>query len=313
MSVNTETLAGLRLLVCMAKADGVLKPDERFAIEDALAGVTLPEALTLERLLEEINDPVRLAAEITSPDARDYTYASVFSIAYCDSDLAANEESLLKLLRDNWKIDPTDQQKLAQALDTSTRLTGIDFQQHVAVADANERRAEFERLLARYSILAGVTGGIRVALLSDLQVMPIQVRVLNDVAGLFGQKLDQAAVTHIFDALALSSGARVGISALLKIVPGWGASVGAHSAFVDTHALGNTAWDFFKDGGKLHVDSLKPIFRKYQAAAKGEFQKHKAAIEEAETAHGDKLKQFTYDLQQGKLTQKEYEAKIDGL
>jgi|GEM_PF-4876916 len=313
MALTSETMAGLRLLVCMAKADGVLKGDERFAIEEALAGVTLPEGLTLERLLEEINDPVRLAAEITSADARDYTYASVFSLAYCDSDLDVAEEKLLKLLRETWKIDATDQQKLAEALETSTRLPAVGTIARAAVTDEKQRRADFDALLIRNSFLAGVTGGIRVALLSDMQVTPIQVRVLNEVAALFGQTLEQSTVTQIFEALALGGGARIGISALLKLVPGWGTTVGAESAFVNTHALGNTAWDFFQNGGKMHADSLKPVFRKYQAAAKTVYAGHKEAIEAAEDAHGDKLKQLSYDLQQGKISQKQYEEQIDAL
>src|SRR5262245_20135893 len=105
-NITKEGLAGLRLLICMAKADGVLKADERFELEDSLAGVSFPDGLTAEKLLNETNDIDALTREITSPEARDYTYASVFSLAYCDRELATAEENLLEKLRNAWGIQP---------------------------------------------------------------------------------------------------------------------------------------------------------------------------------------------------------------
>ena len=59
------------------------------------------------------------------------------------------------------------------------------------------------------------------------------------------------------------------------------------------------------------VESLKPLFREQQKEGRKEFEKHRAAIDDAGKAHSGRLKQLAFELQQGKITQTEYEQKVD--
>jgi uncharacterized protein (DUF697 family)/uncharacterized tellurite resistance protein B-like protein len=307
-----EGLAAIRLLVCMAKADGVLKPDERYNLEDALAGVVLPEGLTIAKLLDETNEPAALAKAVVSSEGRDYAYASVYALAYCDRELAEPEARILKTLRDLWNIQPDEEKALASALELRG-LSESAVQASVVKAEAAAREAEFNSLLTRYALVTALTGAIPVPLVPDLMVVPIQVKMVYDVAALFGRKTDKKTVQLMFETLGVGTGARIGISALCKLVPGWGSVVGAASSFATTWALGRVAWAYFDSDGARSIESLKDLYQAEHRRGKDEYQKHKAALDEAGKAHRDTLRQLAYDLQQGKITQAEYQRRLDEL
>lgn len=312
-NVTAEGLAGIRLLVCMAKADGVLQPDERRVLEDALAGLALPEGLTVETLLNESHEPQALARQITSREARDYTYASVYSLAYCDRELAQPEDQLLALLRAEWGIKPEEDEALRAALDRGTAAQSQAAPTAAAVQDARARQAAFQTLLTRYTLLTGLTGAIPVPLVPDLLVVPMQVKMVYDVAALFGQKMEKATVQLMFETLGVGTGARLGVSALCKLVPGWGSVVGAASSFATTYALGKVAWAYYESEGKKPIESLKPLYQAEQRQGQEEFRRHRAALDEAHKAHADTLKGLAYDLQHGRITPQQYEEQVDAL
>lgn len=312
-SLTDEGLAGIRLLVCMAKADGILKPEERVVLEDALAEVALPNGLTVAKLLDENNDPQELAAQITSREARDYTYASVYSLAYCDRELAGAEASLLALLRAEWGLKADEDQALQSALDRSHDASAAATAAPVVAKDAGAREGAFHKLLNRYAVLTSLTGAIPVPLVPDLMVVPMQVKMVHDIAALFGHTTDKATVQLMFETLGVGTGARLGISALCKLVPGWGSVVGAASSFATTYALAKVAWTFYASEGLESFESLKPLFETEQKQGKVEFKKHQAALEEAQRTHADTLKQLAYELHRGAITQQEYEKRIDAL
>lgn len=312
-TMTDEALAGLRLLVCMARADGVLKPDERYAIEDALAGAQLPQGLTVDSLLFEEHDPAELAKAIQSKDVREYTYASVFSVAYCDRELAEPEKKLLELLRNAWSIDAADDGALKKALDIGANPHNPDEALPLTQRGIEARKKEFESLLGRTSILAGLTGAIPMPLVPDLMVVPLQVKLVYDIAALFGKRTNKEAIQLMFETLGVGVGARIGISALCKLVPGFGSLVGAASSFASTYALGKVAFVYFEKEQTVSFEQLKDLYREEQAHGKAEFQKKKGAIDEASRTHTQRLKALACDLQQGKITQKDYERKIDEL
>ena len=311
-SVTEEGLAGIRLLVCMARADGVMHADERFALEDALAGLSLPEGVTAEKLIDETHDALALAKVITSPEGRDYTYASVYSLAHCDRHLHDAEQKILNVLRAEWQIKPEEDSALADALDVG-RSTQTGMPRVAPVADEKARESEFNSLLTRYSILTAVTGAIPVPLVPDLLVVPMQMKLVYDVAALFGQKTDKKTIQIMFETLGIGTGCRLGVSVISKFVPGWGSVVGATTAYATTYALGKVAWAYFLNDGKTTVEALKPLYKAEKEHGKQEYQKHKAALEEAQLAHAEKLKQLAFQLQQGKITQQQYEESVDAL
>jgi uncharacterized protein (DUF697 family) len=303
-------------MVCMARADGVLKADERFAIEDALAGARLPDGVTLDDLLYEKHDPAQLAATITSPDVRDYTYASVFSIAYCDRELAEPEQRLLDLLRSAWQISPEDERALVKALEIGSVAANPDEALPPTARSRETRKQEFDTLLARACIVSGLTGAIPIPLVPDLLVVPMQVKLVHSVAGLFGRTMDKQTVQLMFETLGVGVGARIGITALCKLVPGWGSLVGGASSFASTYALGQVAYMYLEKEeatGSASFEDFKNEYREQRAKGHEAFHEQKAAIADAERSHAARLRQLAYDLQQGRITHRQYEAELDRL
>jgi len=311
--MSEECLVGVRLMICMAKADGVMHPDERYNLEDELAGLTLPEELSVEKLLDETNDPRSLALQVKSPEARDYIYASVFSIAYCDRHLHEAEQRLLEMLRVLWNIKRDDEKDLIAALDIGKRAEQPMGPLHEACSDEKKREEQFKALSFRYCVLAGLTGAIPVPLVPDLMVIPMQVKMVYDIASLFGMKTDKKTVQLMFETLGVGTGVRIGISMLSKLVPGWGSVVGAASSYATTFALAKVAQAFFKSEGRISMESLKPMFREQKEQGKAEYQKQRAALDEAQRAHSGKLQQLAFDLSSGKITPAEYEKRIDDM
>jgi len=91
-----ESIAGLRLLVCMAKADGVLHDKERAILEATFEDLELPEGIDLQWVLDE---PIALATvlgQITTDEAKDASYAAVYALACTDGDCSAEERELLE-------------------------------------------------------------------------------------------------------------------------------------------------------------------------------------------------------------------------
>jgi uncharacterized protein (DUF697 family) len=287
----------------------------------------LPGDLTIKKLLDENNDPAELAKQITSREGRDYAYASVFALAYCDQELAEDERKLLELLRAEWGIRPEEDEGLRKALDAAQAPTVESGTLPAAVKDGDARTAAFTKLLTRYAVLTALTGAIPVPLVPDLLVVSMQVKMVHDGAALFGHKTvappSLAAeparrpvlptVQLMFETLGVGTGARLGISALCKLVPVWGSVVGAASSFATTYALGKVAWKFYESQGATSIEALKPLFEKERRQGKEEFKKHQAALEEAQKTHSERLKGLAYDLQQKKITQQEYEKKVDEL
>lgn len=310
--IGSEGLAGIRLLILMAQADGKLSSDERHVLEDALAGVALPGDLTIECLLDEQNDPVLLAQQIKSLEARDYAYASVYAMAWADRELAESEKLLLATLRGAWGIRPGEEEALKEALRQSHSQQGVAAPGQ-KIADEKTRADAFDKLLTRYCVLTGLTGAIPVPLVPDLMVVPIQIKMVYDIAGLFGQKADRNTVQLMFETLGVGTGARLGISFLSKFIPGWGSVVGAATSFATTYALGKVACIYFEKEGKASMAELKDIFEQERERGKAEYQKQKAALDEAQKTHEKELRELAFELQSRKITPEEYQRRVDSL
>lgn len=310
-AITHEGLAGIRLLICMAKADGTLRPEERFELEDALAGVELPGGLTLNTLVNEDIDAVKLAAEVTDPAARDSIYASVFAMAHVDRDVGPSERRMLDQLCKVWNIHPDEEHILAKVLDAhheNEPQTQAAPAKNPAEADATAKR-----IIMRYALVTGLTGAIPVPLIPSLIIVPLQVKMVHDIARTLGQPNDKDTVQLMFETLGVGSGLQLAVYELCKLIPGIGSAVGAAGAFASTYGLGQVAVIFYEGGGKASMESLKPVYERERKSGRAEYEKHKASIRAAQEAHKEELKALAFDLQQGKITPVEYEKKVDEL
>lgn len=92
---ETEAVAGLRILVAMAKADGKIHDDERKSLAGAIGNLQV-EGVTVESVLDA---DILLEAELVkleSDEAREQIYRSAFFLAHADGACSPEERALLE-------------------------------------------------------------------------------------------------------------------------------------------------------------------------------------------------------------------------
>jgi hypothetical protein len=109
MSVHgTEALAGLQLLVAVARADSALTTDERSVIGEALEHANLPRGITTERLLDSTGDVDALIAQIHSQSARDVARDACLTMANATRVCPPKQQAILDKIEKGWAVRPED-------------------------------------------------------------------------------------------------------------------------------------------------------------------------------------------------------------
>lgn len=306
-----EAVASFRLLVCMAKADGVLHDEEREALEAGLQGIPLPTGVTLKNLLDEEHDVDGLLGQITSAESREHAYQASFTLAYADGECSIDEQKLLDKIKTSFAI-PEEKVGWMKRITGEARDTFLPSNIK-PVADPEKRHKEIYEDVMKYSVLSAILGanplpGVSIA--TDLAVVGIQVKMFRDIGQYYGHRVDKAAIKSLMAGLGLGTGARIAITNLAKFVPGFGSAVGAAASFAATFALGKIAEKWFDSDMKADLSTLKKDYKAAQKDAKLEYEKHKKDIEAQQKAKEQKLKVLSEELRAGELTQEQYEQKV---
>ncbi|NUO49767.1 MAG: hypothetical protein HOV80_13005 [Polyangiaceae bacterium] len=309
---ETETLASLRVLVAMARADGILSPPEEKAIEEAieeanLEGVTFKSLFVSDFSLDEELD------KLTSPEARRATYESVYALASVDDAVTAQEEALLEHIEAKLGFGPEQRSALRKLLDEAEDTV---LPSHIAeVVDPERRAIEIREDTLKYSLLSAALGAFPIpglAIATDLAVTALQTKLVRDVAQYYGKKLDKKQAAELLAGAGLGMGLRIALSNLAKLVPGWGSAVGAAGAFVSTYALGIVASRYFESGGK-DASLLREQLAAAKKDAKEMYSQQKAAVAAKQAETKARLDQLGQELKDGKITKAEYEKQVEAL
>ncbi|MFA4985483.1 MAG: hypothetical protein WC712_02765 [Candidatus Brocadiia bacterium] len=309
-----EALAGLRILIAVAKADGVLHPAEEEQLTFAFAGVQLPENLTIEKLLAEDNTIETLAAEVTSKEAREQIFASAYGMSFADGECTLDEKKLLDYIHKSWNLDDKKTSILSRFYqETKDTVLPSNI---MPIADPKKRAAEIREDMIKYSVFSAVLGAFPVpglAIITDLGVVAVQVKMARDIGLYWGHKVDDKAIKSLMGALGIGTGARIAVSNLCKLVPIWGSVVGASTSFATTWALGVIADKYFAAGMKVKPEDLKKEFNKAKKDGEKVYEENKARIEQDRKVKEAKLKKLAEDLKSEKITREDYERKVQEL
>jgi len=120
-----EALAGLQLLVAVAKAGGNLTADERGVIAEALEGADLPDGITAGALIDSSSDVDSLIAQIHAQGARDVAFAACLTMANANRVCVPKQQAILDKIETAWAA-PAQMRSLvgrvfAQARDAAWR------------------------------------------------------------------------------------------------------------------------------------------------------------------------------------------------
>jgi uncharacterized protein (DUF697 family) len=307
---HEESIAALRLLVCVAKADGVLHDSERSVLDASFHGIDLPQGVTLQWLLDE---PVALdavLAQLQSEDAREHAYASAYSLACSDGDCSEAEREMLLRIRDALGIDETQDAHLARLfLPRHQQLGPSQTPTLDAMARADEVRSA-TRKCAIVSALLGAFPFPGLAIATDLMVVGLQVGLARDIARLWGSELDYAEAKGILAGFGVGTGARIAVSNLLKVLPGWGIAFGAASSYASSYAVGRVMDGYFEEGRGLSAEELTRRFKAAHAEGKHAYKSDADEIDRHKAERADEVHALERKLKDGAITPAEFEREM---
>jgi uncharacterized protein (DUF697 family) len=302
---SNEALASLQLLVLVAKANGVISEEERTGIQDALEGSSLPGNHTVDSLLAENQTLDSVLAVIQSEEARHQSFSAAYLLAHADGDCSPEEKALLEDVQKRWNIPSSEMADLHNAVMISQ---GTMAASQGAPSQAT-RSSDSQDIIKIYRILASIAGAVPIPIIGEVMVLTAQIRMVSEIGRTYGRSLDKASIKALLATAGLGTGARMAVSSLAKLVPGFGSLVGAAGAFVATHAMGQVAIKYFESGGTLTTDSIKSIFKEQKAAGEKEYQASKASID-ANKEVAAKMTELGKQLKANTITQEQYDEEI---
>jgi len=306
-----EALACIKLVVCVAKADGHFAPEEEHVLREAIDGMNLPAGTNAKSLLAANHDVDALVKAIKTQEARDAAYSSCYSMAYADGEYAKEEQAILEKMEKAWE-EAKQKKGILGRVFQEARDT-VSFTAIKPIADAKKRDAEVNEDVMKYSILAGVLGlnPVPIAkLATELAVLGVQGKMVRDIGQYWGQETSQAGVKQLIVGMGAGGAARITMNTLLGFIPVAGSVIPAAANFASTWAVGRVANEFYSSGGKMDSATLKGAFKKKQKEGRDAYSQHKATVEAKASRNKQLLDELGAAYKGGKLTQADYERSV---
>ena len=273
-----EAIAGLKLLVCLAKADGKIEPQERQILTEAWQKAqqlsTLPEDVTIESILSEEISVEAVLPEIVTPRIQGVFYQTAYAMAEING-INAEQRIILDKIAASF---PSLEQDSLQKNDSLTALaveSPHDFIE--AIASQLVSVKEVRDLILDYAIGVSILGfnplpGIN--LITDTIACGLIFKMIRDIGKKWGYPKEQDAIAIIgsifggFGALLASSASWATISFIGLYVPIVGEFAAASFFFTLTWAIGQATNQFYLSGRQLNAAALKQAFLKAQQEGK---------------------------------------------
>ncbi|MCZ2343512.1 MAG: GTP-binding DUF697 domain-containing protein [Bacteroidales bacterium] len=137
-----------------------------------------------------------------------------------------------------------------------------------ALAEAHLKRAA--PIIVKYSTLAATAGTIPVPFLDLLLIPALQVRMVTDLATLYGQPWTARRFLETAASLGIGLVARQAVREVVKFIPFVGSAAGAAIAYASTYALGRAYCEYFEQVHQGHIpgpDAVKALYHEQFAAA----------------------------------------------
>lgn len=307
MSIShAQAVASLHVIVAVAQADGELHPEERKAIEAAIEEAELGDLIGPKALFDDDFELEEQLALLDTAEARDETFRSAYSLAFADGDCSPEERKLLVSLREKLGIPEQREQELVRVFQQLVKKPTDQGSLFLPVHDPRERATIIAVETRKCALLSALLGAFPVpglALVTDLAVIALQVGLVRDIAALHGQKLDHNAAKLLLAGAGVT-GARLAVSNLAKLLPGWGSVVGATTSFASTYAVGKVFERQFSQG-RVDAQALRAEFKEAQAEGKLAFEANRAEIEAKQQTSGGAIERLARDARDGTLSHDE--------
>jgi uncharacterized protein (DUF697 family) len=301
-ALDARTRAQFRILVAVAQADGKLEEREVTSLREVLGrhGAELDSWLA-----ERIDVDAELAH--LDREGRRQVYHSAFAMAHADGNASMDEVNLLRRILSDEAEASIPRQVLGEAADTLLPARILPE------PDAAQRDLEINEDILKYSALSAVAGAMPLpglGIVADIAVIALQAKMVHDIGQYCGHALDQKAIRGFMASVMGSTGLRIAINNLARVVPGWGSVFAAGTSFASTFALGKVAQRYFEAGKTLDESELRDLFSQQRSAGSSVFESRKEHVDAVRAASGATIEALNAELAAGRITKAEYEARL---
>lgn len=312
-----EILASFKVLVSMAKADGKLLEKEFATLADTFEEIHLPENVTVDRLLNEDDEPIdKLLSQITSDIAQEMVYQSAYAMAHIDGECSPEEQELLDRIGITFSDSKLwGKQEWLESLKLRSIRSSIS-EQISQIDDPEKRAIEVENAVTDTCFLNAVLGAFPlpgIAIAFDMLIYWNQLDLAQAIGQSWGYDRSREDFRKaLFGSLGIT-GTRIAISNLAKLVPVFGMVVGATTAFASTWALGKVANEYFASGGEMDAFSLRQAFKKAKKEGEAVYKTKADEITSKKLAIEPQVQLLNEELKTGSITPEEYQVKLKEL
>ncbi|WAS06683.1 hypothetical protein LQF76_07340 [Gloeomargaritales cyanobacterium VI4D9] len=312
-----EALAGIKVLIFMARADGIFRAEEEQILLETCETLGLPPEVSLLDLVREDIDLEAELAHITTPAAREQVYAAALALACADRNRSPEEREVLARIKNAFGSAPAKTDLVQRFMD-DTRNTLLPAE-IAPISDPAERDKTIEQVIQNYAIFTAVLGAFPipgVALVVDIAILTFQLKMIEEIGRYWGYTTNRRDAELLRDGMVGGMGVslfRIAISNAVKLIPGWGSVVGASLSYASTWAFGKVANQYYASGGKLDAQALQAAFKQARQEGEQKYRENQAEIAQKQQAYADQITELNEQLKQGTITQEQYQAKLTEL
>ncbi len=269
-----------------ALADGKRDEAELAQITAAASRLGLPNAAAVvARAAAAPGDVRALASSLSSDDARRAAYE--IAVAVCNSDGVADAKEIEFLQQLSATLGTGVATGEMSAIASVATLTGAVLPPPLPGTAAAQPPAagELDALILDQAIL---TAALEVLpdRLSNMAILPLQLRMVYTIGQRYGQKLDAAQVKDLAATFGIGAAAQFMESIVRKTLGGLaggllggliggagGMAAGAAVSFTATYALGHAAEQYYAQGRSLSTADMQALFTRFKKDAETMFPK----------------------------------------
>lgn len=309
-----EALAGIKVLIFMARADGIFRAEEEQILLETCETLGLPPEVSLLDLVREDIDLEAELAHITTPAAREQVYAAALALACADRNRSPEEREVLARIKNAFGSAPAKTDLVQRFMD-DTRNTLLPAE-IAPISDPAERDKTIEQVIQNYAIFTAVLGAFPipgVALVVDIAILTFQLKMIEEIGRYWGYTTNRKDAELLRDGMVGGMGVslfRIAVSNAAKLVPGWGSVVGASLSYASTWAFGKVANQYYASGGKLDPQALQAAFKQARREGEQKYRENQAEIAQKQQVYATQITELNEQLKQGAITQEQYQAKL---
>lgn len=268
-----------------AVADGTRSQAELAQISSAATRLGLPNAEAMvQQAASAPEDVQQLAKSLSSDDARRAAYEIAMAVCHADGAAGAKEVAFLEQLSAALGTAGSTAEVSAIA-SVATMTAQVQAPPMPPGATPQPQPGELDQMILDQAILTAALE-ILPDRLSNMAILPLQLRLVYQIGQRHGQQLDAGQVKDLAATFGIGAAAQLMESLVRKtfgklsggLLGGMlggatGLAAGATVSFAATYALGHAAAQYYAQGRSLSTADMKALFARFQQEAETLFPK----------------------------------------